>query len=90
MTVTRGRSRGNGIRRLLSAVMVTAGVALSGCSSTGGFSATAICERSGGEYVGHTCQHHSTPQELAAQQWCQTHGGVYSDFDGCVWGFGGP
>ena len=53
-------------------------------------SAAAICERSGGDYVGHTCEHHWTPTELAAQQWCETHGGVYLQGNGCEFGEGGP
>jgi hypothetical protein len=49
---------------LLGAVFVTASRAA--CTGTGRFSAAAICERSGGDYVGHTCEHYWTPAELAA------------------------
>jgi len=75
---------------LLGAVFVTAVLLLSACTGTGRFSAAAICERSGGDYVGHTCEHHWTPTELAAQQWCETHGGVYLQGNGCEFGEGGP
>ena len=71
---------------LLSALIVTAGLTLSACTAAGPFSATAICERSGGDYVGRTCEHRWTPAELAAQQWCETHGGVYLAHDRCEWG----
>ncbi len=71
--------------------MVIAVLALSACTGTGRFSAAAICERAGGDYVGNTCQHRWTPAELAAKQWCETHGGVYSVGDGgCQLGSGGP
>jgi hypothetical protein len=75
----------SGVRR---ALIVTAVLALSAC--TGRFSATAVCERLGGDYVGGTCQHRSTPAEVAAEQWCETHGGVYVADDGCELGSGGP
>jgi hypothetical protein len=74
---------------VLSAVIVTAGLTLSACG-TGRFSATAICERSGGDYVGSTCEHRWTPAELAAQQWCETDGGVFLAHARCEWGSGGP
>ena len=73
---------------LLGAVFVTTVSLLSACTGTGRFSAAAICARSGGDYVGLTCQHHWTPEELAAQQWCETHGGVYLQGDGCELGEG--
>jgi len=75
---------------LRRAVFVTAVFLLSACTGTGGFSPAAICEGAGGDYVGHTCQHHWTPAERAAQQWCETHGGVYLQDAGCVFGAGGP
>jgi hypothetical protein len=75
---------------LPSAVMVIAILALSACTGSGPFSATAICERAGGDYVGNTCAHRWTPAELAARQWCETHGGVYLQGDGCEFGEGGP
>jgi len=72
------------------ALIVTAVLALSACAGSGRFSARAICERAGGDYKGSTCEHHTTPEELAAQQWCETHGGVYVALDGCELGSGGP
>jgi hypothetical protein len=75
---------------LLSAVAFTGVLALSACTGSGRFSAKAVCERLGGDYVGSTCQHHTTAEELAAQQWCETHGGVYVADDGCELGSGGP
>ena len=86
MTVTMRTKISPGV---LSAVIVTAGLTLAACG-TGRFSATAICERAGGDYVGGTCEHHWAPAEMAAQQWCQTHGGVYLVDAGCEWGSGGP
>jgi hypothetical protein len=90
MGCTIGRLPMQAFRRVVGTLVVTAVLALSACSGTGRFSATAICERSGGDYVGHTCAHHSTPAEIAAQQWCETHGGVYVAGDGCELGSGGP
>jgi len=90
MTSRNGRSGTKAFRGLLRALIVTAVLALSACSSSGRFSATAVCERLGGDYVGGTCQHHSTQAELAAQQWCETNGGVYVAADGCELGSGGP
>ena len=78
------------VRGALTAVLVTAVLAVSACTSTGRFSATAICERSGGQLVGFTCEHQSTPAEMAAERWCETHGGVYLQDDGCEFGEGGP
>ena len=72
------------------ALIVTSVLAFSACTGNGRFSARAICERAGGDYVGSTCEHHTTPEELAAQQWCETHGGVYVADDGCELGSGGP
>jgi len=87
---TNGKTRMTVSPGLLSALIVTAGLTLSACTAAGPFSATAICERSGGDYVGRTCEHRWTPAELAAQQWCETHGGVYLAHDRCEWGSGGP
>jgi hypothetical protein len=75
---------------LLGAVIVSAVLTLSACTGTGRFSATAICERSGGDYVAGTCEHRWTPDELAAKQWCETHGGVFLGHDSCEFGSGGP
>jgi len=88
MMSTNGRPLTKTVSGVLHALIVTAVLALSAC--TGRFSATAVCERLGGDYVGGTCQHHSTPAEVAAQQWCETHGGVYVADDGCELGSGGP
>jgi len=85
---TNESSRTKAFRGVLSALIATAVLSFSAC--TGGFNARAVCERLGGDYVGATCQHHSTPAELAAQQWCETHGGVYVAADGCELGSGGP
>jgi hypothetical protein len=90
MTSTSGRSRRTAFRGVLRALIVTVVLALSACTGSGRFSATAVCERLGGDYVGGTCEHHTTPEELAAQQWCETHGGVYVAGNGCVLGSGGP
>jgi len=79
-------SRTNTMRGVLCVAIVMAVLALSACAGGG----AALCERLGGDYVGSTCQHHSTPAELAAQQWCETHGGVYVAADGCEMGSGGP
>ena len=76
------------VSRLLGTVVAVA-LSLSACSGTGRFSATAICERSGGHYDGGTCEHESSPEALATKQWCQTHGGVYLDGnETCEWGYG--
>jgi len=85
-----GTSRTKVFAGVLSAVIVTAALGLSACTATGRFSAQAICEKAGGDYVGYTCEHHSTPAELAAEEWCQTHGGVWVTNDGCELGSGGP
>jgi hypothetical protein len=90
MTSSNGRSRTKAFSAVLRALVVTAVLALSACAGSGRFSATAVCERLGGDYVGGTCEHHTTPEELAAQQWCETHGGVYVADDGCELGSGGP
>jgi len=90
MTSTSGRSLTKAFSGMLRTLIVTVVLAFSACTGGGRFSATAVCERSGGDYVGYTCQHHSTPAELAAQQWCETHGGVYVANDGCELGSGGP
>jgi hypothetical protein len=76
-------------RGVLSAVIVTASLIFSACTGAGRFSATAICERAGGDYVGGTCEHRWTPAERAAQQWCETHGGVFLSHDRCELGSGG-
>jgi hypothetical protein len=76
---------------LVSAVVVSVVLSLSACSGTGRFSATAICARAGGDYVDGTCARRSSPGQLAAHQWCETHGGVYLDAeDYCAFGEGGP
>lgn len=76
---------------LVSAVVASAVLSLSACARTGRFSATAICARAGGDYVDGTCARRSSPGELAAQQWCETHGGVYlAAEDYCAFGEGGP
>jgi len=90
MTPTNGRSRRTAFRGVLRALIVTVVLALSACTGSGRFSATAVCERLGGDYVGGACEHHTTPEERAAQQWCETHGGVYVAGDGCELGSGGP
>jgi len=77
-----------GFSALLGAVIVAAVLTLSAC--TGTFSATALCERSGGDWVAGTCAHHWTPGELAAKEWCETHGGVFLAHDSCEFGSGGP
>ena len=78
------------VRRALSGgIVVAAMLSLSACSGTGSFSATVICEHSGGSYIGGTCEHRWSEQELATKQWCETHGGVYlSGNQRCEWGFG--
>jgi hypothetical protein len=90
MNPWRGTSRMKVFPGLLSTIIVAAALALWGCAATGTFSARAICERAGGDYVGNTCEHHVTPAELAAQQWCETHGGVWVTGNGCELGSGGP
>jgi len=90
MTSANGRSRTKAFRGVPRALIVTSMLALSACTGGGRFSATAVCERLGGDYVGGTCEHHTTPEELAAQQWCETHGGVYLTDAGCELGSGGP
>jgi hypothetical protein len=76
---------------LLSAVVASVVLSLSACSGTGRFSATAICARAGGDYVDGTCARRARPGELAAQQWCETHGGVFLNAeDYCAFGEGGP
>ena len=80
--------RTKAVRDVRSALIVTAVLSLSAC--TGGLNARAVCERLGGDYVGATCQHHLTQAEVEAQQWCETHGGVYVADDGCELGSGGP
>jgi hypothetical protein len=75
---------------VLGAVFVTAALVLSACTGTGRFSAAAVWERSGRDYVGHTCEHHWTAAEPAAQQWCETPGDAYLQGDGCEFGEGGP
>jgi hypothetical protein len=74
---------------LLSAVIATAALSLSACTGTGGVSA--ICEAAGGDYVGRACAYRWTPEQLAAREWCETHGGRYlgGDFV-CAYGRGGP
>jgi hypothetical protein len=77
------------MRGVVGGIIVAAILPLSACSGTGRFSATAICERSGGRYVERTCERESSPEELATKQWCQTHGGVYlSGNETCEWGYG--
>ena len=91
MSASNGRSSTNALSDavrmgLLSAVIImTAVLGLSACTG-----AKALCERLGGDYVGATCVHHVTPAEQAAEQWCETHGGVWVAADGCELGSGGP
>ena len=87
MGSTNGRVRTTALC-LPGACVVTVALALAAC--TGGLNGRAICERLGGDYVGSTCQHHLTPAEVEAEQWCETHGGVYVAQDGCELGSGGP
>jgi hypothetical protein len=88
MQFTNDRSRLRVFSGLVGAVLVAAVLTLSAC--TGRLSATTICARSGGDYVGGTCEHNWTSGELAAKEWCETHGGVFLGHDRCEFGSGGP
>ena len=71
---------------------VLAGVVLwlAGCAGGGGLSGTALCEAAGGAYTEGTCTRWG-PGQQAAQEMCQTSGGVYlAGQDQCAFGMGGP
>jgi len=69
--------------RFLSIAVAAITLLLAGCISS-----AAICEGSGGTYAEGTCIL-SSPDRLALQQWCQTHGAVYlSGSNVCAWGEG--
>ncbi len=59
---------------------------LAACSAGG----LALCTSAGGAYAAGTCTRSSAEQQAAEQQ-CETHGGVYlRGQDTCVVGAGGP
>jgi hypothetical protein len=61
-------------------------LSLGGCAQD----AAAICSGAGGTYVGGTCSRWS-PRQQAAQDACETSGGVYLRGDErCALGEGGP
>jgi hypothetical protein len=65
-------------------------LALLGGPAGCGSDAAAICSAAGGTYAGDTCTRW-TPYQQAAQNACETHGGVYSlGQNRCEFGEGGP
>lgn len=60
-------------------------LSLAGC----GLSGTALCEAAGGTYTGDTCSRWG-PAQQAAQEMCETSGGVYlTGTEECAFGMGG-
>ena len=66
-------------------------LSLAGCAGSGGrLSGTALCEAAGGTYTGGTCSRWG-PAQQAAQEMCETSGGVYlAGQEQCAFGMGGP
>ena len=87
----RRRSSGPGCSaRLVTAVLAGIALSLAGCAGSGWLSGTAICEAAGGTYTGGTCSRWG-PAQQAAQDWCETSGGVYlAGQEQCAFGMGGP
>jgi hypothetical protein len=85
------RSSGPGYSaRLVTAVFAGIGLSLAGCAGSGWLSGTAICEAAGGTYTGGTCSRWG-PAQQAAQEMCETSGGVYlAGQEQCAFGMGGP
>jgi hypothetical protein len=49
-----------------------------------------MCEAAGGDYIGGTCVHRWTPEQLAARRRCEATSGVYlAGNHVCVYGRGG-
>jgi hypothetical protein len=75
-------------RRELTLVSIAVGLAggAAGCA----FDSARICQAGGGTYTGGTCIRWS-PGQQAAQDACESHGGVYLGDQGrCEFGLGGP
>jgi hypothetical protein len=88
MQFTNDRSPLRVSSRLVGAVLVAAALALSAC--TGGLSATAICARSAGDYVGGTCEHDWTSGELAARNGARRTAACFSGTTGANLGVAAP
>jgi hypothetical protein len=88
MQFTNDRSRLRVFSGLVDAVLVAAALTLSAC--TGGLSATAICARSGGDYVGGTREHHWTSSELAARNGATRTAACFSGTTGANLGVAAP
>jgi hypothetical protein len=68
--------------------VVVIALTLPACS---GVEASRICAAAGGTYRTGTCEANEDPAARDAEQWCETHGGVYLAGQGsCAFGEGGP
>jgi len=73
--------------KAVSAAIAVMTLPLVACSSA---QSDRICAAAGGHYTNGTCER-SSPEQDAAQEWCETHGGVYlNGQDNCAFGEGGP
>jgi hypothetical protein len=65
-------------------------IGLAGSAAGCGLDVTTICKAAGGAYAGGACIRWS-PSQQAAQEACETSGGVYQGgLDTCEFGMGGP